>query len=95
MEHDEAVAARLGDRRAVEEDLTLGRLLEAGEQADQRALAAARRPHHDRELGALDGEGTVVHHLLAEMDRAVGLADVLDPDLARDNLGLIALSAMA
>ncbi len=64
LEHDQAVAVRAGHRLAVEPDRALGRPLEPGEQADQRALAAARRADHDRQLAALDGERAVAHDVL-------------------------------
>src|SRR5947199_8772261 len=87
LEQHQAVAVGAGDRRAVERDPARARLLEAGEQADERALAAAGGSHHDRQLRPLDGERAVVHHLLAELGRAVGLAHALHGELARNDLG--------
>src|SRR6185312_8307761 len=63
------------------------RLFEPGEEADERALAATRRPDHHRELAALDGEGAVADHLGAEARVAVALRDALDLHLARPDGG--------
>src|SRR5207248_11205276 len=82
LEEHQPVAARAADRRAIEQDAAGARLLEAREQPDQRALAAARRPDHHGELGALDGERALVHHLLPELQRAIRLGHGLDSELA-------------
>src|SRR5205823_454789 len=63
LEEHQAIARRPGDRRAVERDAAARGLLEPGEQADERALAAARRTDHHGELAALDGEAAVAHDL--------------------------------
>ena len=63
LEHrvDVALERRhLLDRLAVEEDLALGRLLEARDHPQRRRLAAPRRPEQREELAALDREVEVV-----------------------------------
>ena len=46
-----------GDRRAVELHRALGRRVEQADQVEQRALAAARRPHDRDELPFADRRG--------------------------------------
>ena len=59
-------------------DLALGHLLEAGDHAQQRRLAAAGRADEDHELAARDREADVVDR--AHVTR-VDLSDPLEPDL--------------
>ena len=59
--HAEAAVARLEivDDASVDADLARGRILEAGDHAQRRGLAAAGRPDEDDELAVLDGEAQV------------------------------------
>jgi hypothetical protein len=50
LEDHAAVGAGRAHRLAVEQDLAGGRLVEAGDQAQQRRLAAARRPENGDEI---------------------------------------------
>ena len=79
----EDITRRPAYRRAVELDRAAVGLLETCKQADQRALAAARRPDHDGQLVALDREGAVLHHFSPEGCLAVSLEDARDLNLAR------------
>ena len=56
------------DPLAVEGDVAGGDVLEAGDQPQQRRLAAARRADEDHELARLDLEVDALDHV----DRAVG-----------------------
>ena len=77
--HAEAAVARLEivDDPAVDADLAAVRLLEPGDQAQRRGLAAARRPDEHDELAVLDRAAQIAHR----DERAVGLdqIDQLDP----------------
>ena len=66
-----------GDVVAAEQDAAGGRQFEAGDHAQRRRLAAARRPEHDEELAVGDGEVRVPHG----DEIAEGLVEILDPDL--------------
>ena len=72
--HAEAAVARLEvvDHLAVDADFAGGRVLEAGDHAQRRGLAAAGRADKDDELAVLDGEGEVLHRL----HRAEGLVQI-------------------
>jgi hypothetical protein len=50
------VGRQAGDVRAVQEDLAARRMLEAGEQTQQRGLAAARRPEQREEFVLANGD---------------------------------------
>src|SRR5262249_35202526 len=54
LEHETAVASRPGYRAAVEIDLAGACRFEAGNDAQKRGLAAARRPDHSNECPAFD-----------------------------------------
>src|SRR4029077_14112280 len=56
LEHEAAVAAGLLDRAAVEQHLARTGMFEAGDDAQERRLAAAARPDARDELAALDVE---------------------------------------
>ena len=58
-----ALAARLLRRHAVDRDRAAGRLLEIGDDAQQRGLAAARRADERDELAPADGEVDVGQRL--------------------------------
>jgi hypothetical protein len=63
---------------AVEQDLSGGRQLQAGDHAQRRRLAAAGRPEHDEELAVRDGEVGILHRdEIGEL-----LAEMLDADLS-------------
>ena len=66
-----------GDRRAGEQDLAFGRLLEAGDHPQRRGLAAARRPEQARELAARDAQV----HVVDGHDVAEPLRDADDLDI--------------
>ena len=66
LEHDQPVAPGPVTGLPSTVIVPLRRPLEAGEQPDQRALAAARRADHHRQLAALDGERAVAHDLFAK-----------------------------
>ena len=72
--HREAALGRrhVDDVRAVDQDLPAGDVLEPGDQAQQRGLAAAGRADEDDELAVLDLEVDV----LDDVDRPEGFADV-------------------
>ena len=55
--------ARAGDRLAVEQHLARAVLLQPGEDADQRGLAAAGGPDHAEEFAAVDLEVDVAQRL--------------------------------
>ena len=52
LEHDADGWMRLVDRRAVDSDRAVGRRVETGEEAQQRALATARTADHRDDLAA-------------------------------------------
>src|SRR4030081_2009627 len=55
LEHKDAVAAWAVPRTAVEQNLARARGLETGDDAQERGLAATRRPDQRDELPTLDG----------------------------------------
>ena len=63
--HAEAAVARLQvvDHAPVDADFAGGRILEAGDHAQRRRLAAAGRPDKDDEFAVLDGEAQILHRL--------------------------------
>ncbi len=75
-DHGELALGRrhLGHVRAVDQDVAVGDLLEAGDHPEQRRLAAARGADEDHELAVADREVDAVDHL--------GRAEALD-DLAQ------------
>ena len=73
------VRRHAGDRLAGQQDLALGRLLEAGDHAQGRRLAAARRPEQRVELAARDAQV----HAVDGRDVAEPLGDPEDLDVGR------------
>jgi hypothetical protein len=71
-----------GRVQAVDRDLARGRDLQAGDVAQEHALARAARPHDDEDLPGLDLERDVLEHL----DAAEALRHALDLDA--DGVGL-------
>src|SRR5690242_4083349 len=64
LKHEGDVARRgaaEGDVLAVEQNASVGRQLEAGDHAQRRGLAAARRPEHRKEGAVADGEVRALH----------------------------------
>src|SRR3990172_8393449 len=59
--HGAAVRRDLTHVLAVDIDVTLGRHFEAGKHAQQRRLAASRRPEQGEELAWLDIKADIVH----------------------------------
>ena len=85
LEHEGDVALRgalPGDVLAAEEDPALGRQLEAGDHAQGRRLAAARRAEQAEEFAVLHGEGRVLHR----HEVGKGLVQALDADLGHRRL---------
>ena len=66
--------AHVVDVAAVDADLAAGDVLEAGDHAQQRGLAAAGRADEDDELAMLDGQVDA----LDDLDRAIALANALE-----------------
>ena len=64
----------------VDQDLAGGRVLEPGDEPEQRGLAAARRPDEDDEGAVVDGEVDVAD----DADLAEALLDAFQFDLAHD-----------
>ena len=70
----------LVDARAADADLAFGDVLQPGDHAQQRALAAARRPDQHDELAILDRQVDAVQHRhdaeilahIADVDRRHG-----------------------
>ena len=80
LEHHADVAPigrHLVDRLAGEEDLAMGRGLEASQHHQAGGLARARRPEHGQELAARDVEVEVLHD---QRLAVVGLLDVHETD---------------
>jgi hypothetical protein len=73
------VRRHAGDRLAGEEDLALGRLLEARDHAERRRLAAAGRTEQRIELATFDREV----HVIDGRHRVEPLGDALDQDVGR------------
>src|SRR6266516_599273 len=59
----EPALAHARDLDPIDEDLAAGRVVEPGDDAEQRAFAAARRPDDAHELAALDAEADAVQDL--------------------------------
>ena len=76
LEDDAALEARPGDLAAGHEDVAGARLLEAGEDVEDRRLAAARVADDADELAAADAEVDVLEHRLGAA--GVGLGQALD-----------------
>ena len=85
LEHDPdfaPVAGKVGDAPAIDRDLAAVRHQEAGNQVEQRGLAAARRPEQRHQLAAADQQRQLVERGgLAEAFR-----DAVEPD--RDGLAV-------
>src|SRR5215218_8422841 len=64
------------DGLALKEDAPLRRLLEAGDHAQGRRLAASRRPQERKELAAADLDP----HVLDRLGVPVALGDAVEPD---------------
>jgi hypothetical protein len=62
------------DARALDQDLPRVLLVEAGDRAEKRGLAAAGRPEEREELARPDGEADVVE----DLQPRIALADVLE-----------------
>ena len=62
-------------RRPGDPDLTLGRLVEPGEDVHQRRLAGAGRPHHRGQPAAHDLDGDVAQRVDSRLPDAVAAAD--------------------
>ena len=90
LEHDEAVAPGSLDALPVDEDLAGARLLVAGDEVDEGALAAARGADHDVETARLDVEGGALDHHLARPFLPEHLRHVpaLDPAFHQSPLGV-------
>ena len=85
LEHHGEPALRradLGDVLAVDQDLAGGHVLEAGDQPQERRLAAARGADEDGELAVLDVEIDAVD----DVDGAERLADRLQLDAAHGRI---------
>ena len=83
LEHHRDVALgrlEVVDDAAADRDLAAGDLLQPGDHAQQRALAAAGRPDDDDELAVGDLGVDAVDHLIGLRAVAVGLDDVADRD---------------
>ena len=74
---------------AVDQDLPAGDVLQPGDQAQQRGLAAAGRADEDHELAVLDVEIGI----LDDVDRPERFPDFLQRDLAHDLWSLCYLTA--
>ena len=82
--HAEAAVARLEvvDHAAVDADFAGGRILEAGDHAQRRGLAAAGRADEDDEFAVLDGEAQVLYRF----HRAERLSQIAQLDARHDYL---------
>src|SRR5206468_6785027 len=77
-----SLPARLPDRLSADQELAARRHLEAGEEIQQRRLAAAARPDDREELVVLDLKADPVEREEGlAFDRDVHLAHVADDDL--------------
>ena len=65
---------------AIDQDLPAGDVLKSGDQAQQRGLAATRRPDENHEGAVLDIQVSI----LDDVDRPERLADSLERYLAHD-----------
>ena len=68
------------DVLAIEQDFALGRIVEAGDQPQQRGLAAAGRPKQREELVFADGDGDIVESGDLALACAKDLADAANVD---------------
>jgi hypothetical protein len=84
-DHRESMPSELAETRligfpdvlAVEQNLSGGRLDEAGQATDQSGLAAAGEAHHDEDLARPDIEGDVAHgHGSPELRPKLGIREV-------------------
>ena len=82
LEHHGAVTARSPDGAAVDCDLAHRRLLVAGDQLDQRALAASGRPEEHGQLAGRDVERTLAQDDLVLARPLIHLTDVPQADRA-------------
>src|SRR5207302_5890403 len=76
LKHDAAIGAGFEDRLAINPDLAARRLLETGNDIQQRRLSAATRTEHGQELVITDLEVDAIerHHLLLARDIGKPLA---------------------
>src|SRR5205085_10973070 len=81
LEHDAPVQAGAGHRCPVDEDLPRRGRAEAGQQVQQRRLAAAAGPDQDQELSTVDLERNVVQRGHPATAGREGLSDTLKADL--------------
>src|SRR5262249_16692195 len=81
LEHHAAVETMAGHRLAADADLAGAGSEEAGDDVEQRRLAAARRPDDADELGGLDRETHPRDAGHAAARRVVGEAHVADLDM--------------
>ena len=81
LEHDAAVHAVAGDGLAADADLAGGGREKAGDDVEQRRLAAARRADQAEELRGLDVEADVLHAGDPAGGRVVDQRDVADLDM--------------
>src|ERR1041385_3137775 len=79
LEHEAAIAARAAQRRAVEQDGARRRGLEAGDDAQERGLAAAAWSDHGDELAGLDRDVEIAQRF----ELAEALAETGDFEFAR------------
>src|SRR5262249_39011949 len=91
LEHEAAVAARTAHRASVERHLARGGRFEAGDDAQKRRLAAARRADDRNELAALDREIDVLQRL----QFAERLAEMGDLELARHGASSVPIPKFA
>ncbi len=63
LEHQPRIVARLAERRGTGQQLAASRLIEAGEQAQKRALATTTAPDHGDELPRRNVQIDVAQHL--------------------------------
>src|SRR5262249_1878666 len=82
LKHDANAGARCGHRLAGDFDGARGDRLEPATHHQQRALAAAARPHYRDEFALRDAEICVTDGLDRSGPRLVDLEDVLDADVA-------------
>jgi hypothetical protein len=78
LEDDDALAPRLRDRPTVEQRFAFIRMIEAGDDVEQRRLPAAGRPDQADELTLADRQRNVV-----ERERVVTLCLEVPPDVAQ------------
>ena len=81
LQHVADLAGRPGDRRAVDQHGAVGRLEDAGDQRQQRALAAAALADDGDELARRDRERDVLERLGLALEAEIAQADVAQLDL--------------